>query len=218
MQLTIFDLDNTLLAGDSDYAWGQFLVEKTIVDAEYYASENERFYQDYQNRSLNIHDYQRFVLTPLIRMLPEEFTQLHREFMEQIIAPMRLSKADALIQHHRDNGDELMIITATNRLIAGPIGPILGIDIILATEPEFLEGTITGRITGTPCYQEGKIIRLQEWLSNQRQQPSHITFYSDSINDLPLLEYVDKPIAVDPDKPLKAHAELARWQIISLRN
>lgn len=217
MILTIFDLDNTLLGGDSDYAWGQFLVRKGVVDKDFYTSENDRFYQEYKNKTLDINEYQEFVLAPLIAMTAAERDELHTEFMRTVINDIRLTKADALIHQHQQAGDQLLIITATNRFIAGPIGPWLGIDHILATEPEIINGQFTGKISGTPCFQEGKIARLDEWLTSQPNKPSHINFYSDSINDLPLLEYADKAIAVDPDDRLKAHAESAGWPIITLR-
>ena len=217
MKLTIFDLDNTLLAGDSDYAWGQFLVEKDIVDAEHYTETNDRFYEDYKNKTLNIREYQRFVLTPLMVMSIEQRESLHQEFMSSVIAKLRLPKADALIKQHQELGDKLLIITATNRFIAGPIGPWLGIDEILATEPEIVNEQFTGNIFGTPCFQEGKISRLQQWLKKEKNSPDFITFYSDSINDLPLLDYADKPVAVDPDDKLRAHATSANWEIMSLR-
>jgi len=217
VKLTIFDLDNTLLAGDSDYAWGQFLVEKDIVDAEHYTETNDRFYEDYKNKTLNIREYQRFVLTPLMVMSIEQRESLHQEFMSSVIAKLRLPKADALIKQHQERGDKLLIITATNRFIAGPIGPWLGIDEILATEPEIVNEQFTGNIFGTPCFQEGKISRLQQWLKKEKNSPDFITFYSDSINDLPLLDYADKPVAVDPDDKLRAHATSANWEIMSLR-
>ncbi|MGH1439271.1 MAG: HAD family hydrolase [Cellvibrionaceae bacterium] len=217
MNLTIFDLDNTLIAGDSDYVWGQFLVSKNIVDAEYYTKENDRFYEEYKNKTLDIHEYQRFVLTPLIPMDAETKARLHQEFMDTVIAGMRLGKADALIEQHKKQGDRLLIITATNSFITGPIGPWLGIDEILATEPEVIDGTLTGNIAGTPCFQEGKIERLKEWLLQEGLTPEKITFYSDSINDLPLLEHADVPVAVDPDDLLEKHARSSKWPILSLR-
>ncbi|MFT6390484.1 MAG: HAD superfamily hydrolase (TIGR01490 family) [Cellvibrionaceae bacterium] len=147
----------------------------------------------------------------------EQRESLHQEFMSSVIAKLRLPKADALIRAHQEQGDKLLIITATNRFIAGPIGPWLGIDNILATEPEIVNEHFTGNIFGTPCFQEGKITRLQQWLEKEKSSPDFITFYSDSINDLPLLDYADKPVAVDPDEKLSAHAVSASWSIISLR-
>ena len=217
MNLTIFDLDNTLLAGDSDYAWGQFLIDRGIVDAAGYQRENDRFYQQYQRATLDINEYQRFVLAPLMSLSPGQREQLHGEFLAESIDKLRLPKADQLIQRHREQADQLMIITATNRFIAGPIAPLLGINTILATELEISNGEFTGAISGTPCFQEGKITRLRQWLAENNRQPEVITFYSDSINDLPLLQYADKPVAVDPDPRLQAHAEAAGWPVISLR-
>ncbi len=218
MNLAIFDLDNTLLAGDSDYTWGQFLVSKGIVDTEEYTQENDRFYEAYKNKTLDIYEYQRFVLKPLIPMSIAERQALHKEFMESVIATLRLDKADNLIRQHQEKGDHLLIITATNRFIAGPIGPWLGIETVLATEPEELNGSFTGEVSGTPCFQEGKITRLQQWLKQEALEPKEIIFYSDSINDLPLLNYADKAVAVDPDARLKEHAISAGWDIISLRD
>lgn len=217
MKLAIFDLDNTLLAGDSDYTWGNFLVEKGIVDAEHYQRENDRFYADYQQKKLDIFEYQRFVLTPLIDLSNHQLMQLHNEFMESYIAPLRLAKADALIKQHQQQGDALLVITATNRFIAEPIVHSLGIDQLLATEPEIVNGRFTGNIVGHPCFQEGKIKRLEEWLKETQQSYSETTFYSDSINDAPLLAFADKAIAVDPDKALATLAKENGWPIISLR-
>ena len=219
MKLTIFDLDNTLLAGDSDYTWGSFLVEKGVVDALNYQQENERFYQQYQQKSLDIYEYQRFVLTPLMDMSIEQRQALHQEFMETCIAPIRLTQADALIAQHRHQGDTLLVITATNRFIAEPIVHSLGIDHVLATEPEQHGDMFTGNIAGIPCFQEGKIERLKQWLDEKPERTfSHTTFYSDSINDAPLLYYVDEAIAVDPDTTLEQLAKDEGWPIISLRD
>ncbi|MBX2808127.1 MAG: HAD-IB family hydrolase [Cellvibrionaceae bacterium] len=218
MKLTIFDLDNTLLAGDSDHTWGQFVVRKGLVDAESFSRQNDDFYRQYEQRTLDMHAYQRFVLTPLISLSPEARADLHREFMATLIQPMRLPKAEALIAEHKAAGDRLLIITATNAYVAGPIGPLIGIETVLATEPEAVNGQFTGAILGVPCYQQGKIQRLEAWLSQQAFTPTSTRFYSDSANDLPLLNYVDHPVAVDPDPTLRAHAEAQCWPIISLRD
>jgi HAD superfamily hydrolase (TIGR01490 family) len=217
LNLAIFDLDNTLIAGDSDYAWGQFLVNKGLVNAESYTKENDRFYEEYKNKTLDIYEYQTFVLEPIAALTPNQRAYLHKEFMETVISDLRLPKADKLITEHQEAGDQLLIITATNRFIAGPIGPWLGIKSVLATEPEIINGQFTGKVAGTPCFQDGKIVRLQEWLKEQNQEPKNTCFYSDSINDLPLLDFVDKPFAVDPDDKLRAHAESAGWPVLSLR-
>lgn len=218
MKLAIFDLDNTLLAGDSDYTWGNFLVEKGIVDAEHYQKENERFYLEYQRKTLNIVEYQRFVLSPLIALTNTELNALHTEFMQTHIAPLRQQKADALIQQHKDQGDTLLVITATNYFIAEPIVAALGIQHLLATDPEVIDGHFTGNIVGEPCFQEGKIKRLELWLKENEHTYESLTFYSDSINDAPLLEYADSAIAVDPDEALAALAKEKSWPIISLRD
>lgn len=218
MKLAIFDLDSTLIAGDSDHAWGQFIVKKGIVDGDVFTQKNDYFYEQYKQQTLDIHEYQRFVLTPLMAFNKEELNALHKEFMATMIAPLRLPKADALIAQHQAAGDQLLLITATNRFVAGPIGEWLGIQQILATEPEEQDGFFTGNIVGTPCFQQGKITRLQLWLDSWEDQASEMCFYSDSSNDLPLLKHVDRPIAVDPDDNLKHYAESQNWPVISLRD
>lgn len=215
--LTIFDLDNTLLGGDSDHAWGEFLSAQGIVDRDQHMAANNRFYEQYNNQTLDIIEYQSFVLTPLIGMSQSDRDALHRQFMQEKINPMRLAKADALIAQHQQAGDLLLVITATNRFVAGPIIESMGIHHILATEPEIIDGVITGQILGVPCYQDGKITRLNEWLQQRALTPKCITFYSDSINDRPLLEVADKPVVVDPDDKLRDHALAVGWPIISLR-
>lgn len=218
MKLAIFDLDNTLLAGDSDYTWGNFLVSKGIVDEEEYQHKNDQFYLEYQRKTLDIFEYQRFVLTPLMSIDKATRTALHNEFMTECIAPLRQAKADALIQQHKDQGDTLLVITATNRFIAEPIVTLLGIDNLLATDPEILNDQFTGNIIGHPCFQEGKIQRLKLWLNENKRDYDGITFYSDSINDAPLLEFADIAIAVDPDDDLQQLAKERNWPIISLRD
>ena len=166
MALAIFDLDNTLIAGDSDHAWGEFLVAKNQVDDDYYRAMNDRFYADYEAGQLDIFAYLAFSLAPLANIAPQQLAQLHDEFMQQIIAPMRLSKADNLITKHRDAGDRLLVITSTNRFIVEPICQALGIDELLATELEIVGNRYTGEIVGTPTYQEGKVTRLNQWLQD----------------------------------------------------
>lgn len=218
VNLIIFDLDNTLIAGDSDHAWGEFLISKELVDPIEHAQKNDYFYLQYQQQTLNIHEYQSFVLAPLIKLDHQTKQALHNEFMQTVIADLRLEKSDKLIKKHTDAGDKLIIITATNSFIAAPIGRWLGIDIVIATEPEIVDGQFTGQLSGTPCFQEGKITRLNQWLATQEQNATEITFYSDSINDLPLLEHADHPIAVDPDDSLRTHAISQNWPVISLRD
>lgn len=217
MALAIFDLDNTLLGGDSDHAWGEFLVERRLVDADSYKQANDAFYQDYLRGELDVYAYQTFALEPLTRFSPEQLQQLHQQFMQTKIDPMMLDQAQALLQQHRDAGDFLLIITATNRFVTGPIAERLGVDDILATEAERIDGRYTGRLDGTPCFQEGKVERLNSWLQTNQHSLLGSYFYSDSRNDIPLLERVDHPVAVDADPVLIEHAQRLGWSIISLR-
>jgi|TARA_B110000114_G_scaffold140033_1_gene147653 HAD superfamily hydrolase (TIGR01490 family) len=217
MALAIFDLDNTLIAGDSDHGWGEFLVANDKVDANHYQKMNDQFYADYEAGCLDILAYLEFSLAPLAATSMEELAVLHLKFMQQIISPLRLPKAEALIEQHRQAGDRLLVITSTNRFIVEPICQALGIDELLATDPEIIDGRYTGKIVGTPTYQEGKVERLKLWLSENNETLEGSYFYSDSINDLPLLLEVDKPVAVDPDDSLSAEAASRGWDIISLR-
>lgn len=217
MSLAIFDLDNTLIAGDSDYLWGEFLVERGRVDPVDYRAGNERFYQDYQKGTLDIHAYLEFALAPLKGFAPQELQALHESFMAEKIAPIWLPKAEALIRSHRDRGHTLLIITATNRFITEPIARKLGITQLLASEPELMDGRYTGRATGVPCFQGGKVTRLQQWLSQHGEPLEGSYFYSDSANDIPLLEAVAHPVVVDPDPRLRTYAEARAIPIISLR-
>ena len=217
MSLAIFDLDNTLLGGDSDHAWGEFLVEHSIVDPAHYQQANDHFYQCYQEGNLDILEYLAFALKPLTEHSKVQLDDWHQQFMLEKVAAMRLDKADALLEKHRAAGDTLLIITATNLFITGPIAAALGVDEILATEPEFDGECFTGKVSGTPCFQEGKVIRLKRWLEQHQRDLEGSFFYSDSHNDLPLLELVDKPVAVDPDEQLREIAEQRCWPVISLR-
>ncbi len=218
MALAIFDLDNTLLNGDSDHAWGEFLVARDLVDNEAFREANDSFYQQYKDGSLDIVAYLRFALAPLTQYSMAELSELHREFMAQFIAPMRQGKADALIKKHKDAGDHCMIMTATNTFITRPIAEAMGIPDIIGSEAEISDGRYTGEPTGTPCFQEGKVILLKERLAAQSLSLDGSTFYSDSHNDLPLLRLVDHAVAVDPDDTLRAEAQREGWPIISLRD
>lgn len=217
MTLALFDLDNTLLGGDSDHAWGLFLVAKGLVDADYYSAANDRFYAEYQAGTLDINAYLAFALAPLTRFKQAELTALHQEFMAQFIEPLILPKALALLDTHRQQGHRLVIITATNRFITGPIAERLGVADLLATEAEVIDGRYTGNISGTPCFQGGKVVRLQQWLAEQGEDLTGSYFYSDSINDVPLLEVVTHPVAVDPDARLLAWAKERGHAVLSLR-
>ena len=217
MTLAIFDLDNTLLDGDSDYMWGQFLAQQGQVDAATYEKENQRFYDEYVDGSLDIYEFLEFSLAPLSNIPMTELTKLHRQFMIDCIVPAITSKSRDLIQKHIDNKDTLLIITATNLFITAPIAEELGIQNILATEPEIVDKRYTGKVFGTPCFREGKVERLKVWLKKTGDNLANSYFYSDSHNDLPLLEMVTKPVAVDPDDTLRSHAEMKGWDIISLK-
>ncbi len=218
MALAIFDLDNTLLAGDSDHLWGVFVAEKGIVDPEEHRRINDRFYEDYCRGELDIHAYQRFALAPLVGRDPEELARWHEAFMRQYIEPIILPKGLETIEAHKAKGDTVMIITATNTFVTAPIARRLGVSILLGTEPERDErGRYTGEIVGIPTFQAGKVRRLEQWLADNGADLTGSWFYSDSHNDIPLLERVDNPVAVDPDEKLRAHAERAGWPITSFR-
>ncbi|MEW4983306.1 MAG: HAD family hydrolase [Cycloclasticus sp.] len=217
MSLTIFDLDNTLISDDSDHLWGEFLVEHQLVDTDDYARANTQFYNDYCQGKLDIDEYLRFALSFLAEHPLEKLHQWRAQFIEEKIRPLILPAAQALIEQHRQKGDTLMVITATNRFVTEPIVNLFGIQTMLATEPELIAGQYTGRYVGEPCYQEGKVIRLTSWLADSSIDLSDSTFYSDSHNDIPLLEKVTHPVAVDPDEQLQRHAAENGWSIISLR-
>ena len=217
MPLAIFDLDNTLLAGDSDYLWGCFLCEIGVVERASYERENARFYADYRAGRLDIMAFLAFSLRPLAEHAPEELLRWHARFMAEMIEPLITPDAERLIARHRDAGDTLLIITATNAFVTAPIAQRLGVPHLIATEPEFSAGRYTGRVAGTPSFREGKVTRLEHWLATHAGTLDGATFYSDSHNDLPLLERVDHPVAVDPDPALHAHATQRGWPVISLR-
>ena len=217
MSLAIFDLDNTLLSIDSDHAWGEFLVEQGAVDPVAYREANERFLADYNAGTLDMAAFLEMALKPLAENPPEQLAAWHQQFMASKIEPHILPKAEELLARHRTKGDTLLIITATNRFITGPIAERLGVDDLIAVEPEMVDGRYTGRVDGVPSYREGKVIRLQAWLEAQDITMDGAWFYSDSHNDLPLLEKVDHPVAVDPDDTLRAHAEAQGWPVVSLR-
>lgn len=217
MALALFDLDNTLLAGDSDYLWGEFLTEQGLVDAEIYARENQRFYNEYKQGTLDIHEFQAFSQRPLVENPPAKMLALRELFLEQKIKPIMSPASFKLIEKHRNKGDLPVVITATNSFITRPIVSLFGIEHLLATEPEVINGKYTGKIAGTPCFQEGKVTRLNQWLKKNKADMNGSWFYSDSINDLPLLEVVQHPVVVDADEKLLAHAIACHWQILSLR-
>ena len=217
MSLAIFDLDNTLIADDSDYLWGQFLVDQGIVDKAQYEEANAKFYQDYKQGTLDIRAFLQFSLKPLAENEPEDLFRWRTQFIEHVIRPILLQPANQLIDKHRERGDTIMVITATNRFVTEPIAQLYGIDLLLATTPDFVDGRFTGGFSGIPCFQEGKVTLLETWLNEKNQTFANSWFYSDSHNDLPLLNKVDNPVAVDPDEKLRAYAEQKNWPVISLR-
>ncbi|MCC8999096.1 MAG: HAD-IB family hydrolase [Candidatus Contendobacter sp.] len=217
MSLAIFDLDNTLLADDSDYLWGQFLIEQGIVDGAAYERDNQQFYDDYRAGTLDIQEFLAFMLRPLAEHPLEQLLTWRAQFIEDKIRPILLPKAMELLARHRMAGDTLLIITATNRFLTAPIAELLEVPHLLATEVEFTAGRYTGRPIGIPCFQHGKVERLSAWLAETGHNLDESWFYSDSHNDLPLLGQVSYPVAVDPDATLAEHAQERGWPIISLR-
>lgn len=218
MALAIFDLDNTLIAGDSDHAWGQFLIDLGVVDGQRHQEQNDRFYQDYLEGRLDILRYLEFALAPLAAHDLDTLHRWRQQFVEERIRPLRLPMADALLNQHRNAGDTLLIITATNRFVTEPIARSLGVDNLIATDPEIVNGRYTGRVAGVPSYRDGKVTRLQSWLTQYPHDLATAWFYSDSHNDIPLLEQVGNPVAVDPDATLQQVASTRGWPVISLRN
>lgn len=217
MRLALFDLDNTLLAGDSDHSWGEWLCQKGLVDAGEYQARNDAFYADYVAGTLDVFAYQAFTQAILGRTDQAQLATWHRQFMEEVIEPIILAKGEALLAEHRAAGDKLVIITATNRFITAPIVERLGVETLIATECEMQDGLYTGQTCGVPCFQGGKVTRLNRWLQETGLTLDDAYFYSDSRNDLPLLEQVANPVAVDPDDTLRATAIERGWPVISLR-
>lgn len=218
MRLALFDLDNTLLGGDSDHAWGDYLCARGILDPVEYQNRNDAFYQDYLAGKLDLQAYLNFSLEILATTEMAQLDEWHGDFMRDCVEPIILPKALALLKKHRDAGDKLVIITATNRFITGPIAKRLDVETLLATECELVDGRYTGRSIDVPCFREGKVTRLKRWLEENGLNLQGSYFYSDSMNDLPLLEQVDNPVAVDPDPNLRAEAEKRGWPVISLRD
>ena len=217
MALAIFDLDNTLLAGDSDYLWGVFLAEMGAVDRDHYERENERFYREYREGRLDIFEFLAFSLRPLATHPLSQLLAWREQFLVERIDPIITAAARELVERHRDAGDTLMIITATNAFVTAPIAARFGIPHLIATDPEQCDGRYTGQVAGIPSFREGKVQRLDAWLSEHGGDLAGAWFYSDSHNDLPLLERVTHPVAVDPDGQLAATAAARGWPVISLR-
>ncbi len=217
MNLALFDLDNTLLAGDSDFEWAQYLIERGVLDRAVYEARNQAFYDQYKAGTLNILEFLDFQLKPLSRYPREVLDQWHTDYMQKKIQPMLRDSARALVNQHQ--GDVRVLITATNSFVTAPIARLFGIAHLIATEPEQKNGEFTGGVSGLPCFKEGKPKRLDAWLAARGETLKSYEkswFYSDSHNDLPLLERVTHPVVVDPDDTLRAQAVARGWPVMSL--
>ena len=222
MNLALFDLDNTLLAGDSDFEWAQFLISKGVVDREIQEAKNIEFYEHYKAGTLDIYEFLIFQLAPLTRHPRAELDAWHREYMDRHIRPIMTDKAKAAVARHLAAGDLCAIVTATNSFVTGPIAREFGIPHLIGTIPAVNpeNGAFSGGPRGTPSFQAGKITRVESWLESMGLwwgSFDNSCFYSDSHNDLPLMQKVKMPIAVDPDDKLHAHASQMGWKIITLR-
>lgn len=218
--IALFDLDNTLLAGDSDYNWSLFLISEGLLDANEHHDRNEQFYQDYKNGNLDIMQFLAFQLKPLSEHPRAFLNDLHKKYMADIIRPMMTQQAQDLVNQHKAQGDLCMIITATNSFVTRPIADAYGVEHLIGSDPEEVNGEFTGGVTGVPSFQAGKVTRLNQWLEARGQQLSDFPisyFYSDSHNDLPLMQLVTNPVAVDADATLTAHAKAHHWPLMSLR-
>ena len=219
MNLTLFDLDNTLLSGDSDFEWAQFLIDKGVLDREVYEARNDFFYAQYKDGTLDIHEFLDFQLKPLSRHRRRVLDEWHAEFMHVKILPIMRPRGRELIAKHR--ADLCAIVTATNSFVTAPIAREFGVEHLIATEPAHVGGEFTGAVAGTPCFREGKVTQLELWLAGRGQTLRSFAesrFYSDSLNDLPLLTRVTHPVVVDPDDTLRVHAARHGWPIISLED
>ena len=219
MQLALFDLDHTLLTGDSDYEWTQYLVSKGIVDRETFEARNKEFYEQYKAGTMDIHEFLDFQLRPLADHTRADLEAWHADFMETQIRPRLSQKARELVRKHLDAGDICAMVTATNSFVTGPIARELGIPHLIATIPAQENGRFTGKPRGLPSFREGKIARVDAWLESMGLWWNNFQrswFYSDSHNDLPLLLRVTDPVVVDPDATLRAYAENAGWPILSI--
>ncbi len=221
MQLALFDLDNTLLAGDSDFEWAQFLIAKGVLDRDLHEAQNRHFFEEYKRGTLDIHKFLDFQLQPLTHFPRPQLDEWHREFMERHILPIIGGKARALVDQHLASGALCALVTATNSFVTAPIAREFGIHHLIATVPAQEDGRFTGQPRGTPSFREGKISRVETWLESMGLWLGCFErswFYSDSLNDLPLMSRVSDPVAVDPDDTLRAHAKSAGWSVISLRD
>lgn len=216
MTLALFDLDHTLLDGDSDYLWGEFLCDQGVVNRAAYRAENARYYREYHAGTMDIHEFLHFGLRPLAAHEPAQLYLWREAFVAACILPIIPLAARELLDSHRAQGHQLAIVTASNRFVTEPIAVELGVATLLASEPEMTDGRYTGRVAGTPCYREGKVTRVREWLAGSSESLANSWFYSDSHNDLPLLQQVSHPVAVNPDPVLAAHAAKHGWPVLQL--
>ncbi len=219
MQLALFDLDNTLLSGDSDFEWTQHLVTKGVLDRDAFEQRNAEFFEQYKAGTLDIQEFLDFQLQSLALNSRTDLDAWHAEFMATRIRPMLTEKARGLVRRHQENGDLCALVTATNSFVTGPISRELNIPHLIATIPAQENGRFTGKPRGTPSFREGKITRVEDWLESMGLWWGCFErswFYSDSHNDLPLMTLVSDPVAVDPDSILRAHAEAAGWPILNL--
>ena len=215
--LAIFDLDNTILNGDSDYSWINFLIEKRLVDKDEYERKNKYFYDQYYQGKLNYDEWAEFALTTIKGKKPEEIEDILSKFLSEIIEPMINIYALKLLHDHTHNNDIMLLASATNSVIVEPIAKRLGFKNIVSTEVEIIDETYTGKVLGIPALSEGKLIKVKEWmLQNSIERFDNTSFYSDSINDLPLLAAVSKPVAVNPDDMLRKECRKRSWEIIDL--
>lgn len=213
----IFDLDDTLLNGDSDYLWGEFLCEIGALDGAEHRRQNEEFLADYHAGTLDYEAFAAFQLGPLARFPPDTLHRWREQFLERVIAPRVLPAAAELIGRHRDHGHRCVIATATNRFITGPIAELLQIRELIATEVETIDGRYTGRMAGIPCSGAGKLEHVERWARQVGVALEQSWFYSDSFNDVPLLGRVGTPVATNPDARLRAHASSHGWRTLDLR-
>lgn len=218
MTLAIFDLDETLIATDSDHEWGQYVCDRGLVDVEEHRARNDEFYEQYKAGRLDIDEYLAFACSVLIRYSMEELHRFRSDFVAERITPVMLEKAQALVDEHKSSGDVVMVITSTIEFVTRPIVDAFGIETLIAPDPEIVGNRYTGNIVGVPSFAEGKVTRLKSWMTENNQSLKGSHFYSDSHNDLPLLRLVDNPVAVDPDPILLAEANEKQWRVISLRN
>ena len=215
--LAIFDLDNTILNGDSDYSWINFLIEKGFVDKDEYERKNKYFYDQYYQGKLNYDEWAEFALTTIKGKKPEEIEDILSKFLSEIIEPMINIYALKLLHDHTHNNDIILLASATNSVIVEPIAKRLGFKNIVSTEVEIIDEIYTGKVLGIPALNEGKLIKVKEWmLQNSIESFDNTSFYSDSINDLPLLAAVSKPVAVNPDDMLREECRKRSWEIIDL--